>query len=102
MSVLAVHAVVFIVVVPPAEAVSNLMGHASRVYRWPDDDGARVTRIGYGKRAIRYASILHGEAYRHRVTVAVRDWRIENRAAGQAKTKGCELAAHVSTPLSFR
>ena len=98
MSVLAVHRVVFVVVVPPAEAVSNLMGHAGRVYRWPDDDGARLTRIGYGKCAIRYSRVLHGEAYRHSVTVAVRDWRVEYSAACQAKTKGCELAAHVSTP----
>ena len=76
------------------------MGHASRVHRWPDDDGARVARIGYGKCAIRYARVLHGEAYRHRITVAVRDWRVENRAAGHKQQSQVADGAHGFSPLS--
>ena len=99
MSVLAVHAVWFFVV-PPAHAVGNLMGHADRVHRWPDDDGARLARIGYGKCAIRYASILHGEAYRHCITVAVRRWRVEYSAAGQTKQSQVADGTHGFSPLS--
>ena len=88
-----------LLIVLPAEAVGNLMGHAGRVHRWPDDDGAGVAGIGYGKCAIGRASILHGEVYRHRVTVARWRRRVEDgRAACQQQ--GYSEGTHSANPAS--